>query len=375
MPYAVGELVDLDSLIRAHSDFQTQALSAGSTIDNPPAVLVEAREDIGIGNRLPSIATAFVMALFTGRLLLVDAKAVLQHIDLPLPADWHQHKSRYGRHDCIPVVRSSSTVMHLCVHSSNSINSTATGNTTGLNVSDATLLKYRSMDYDMPILQVNPQLSELFNKFFPDGEVFHAVAKYLYKPAAIVTAGMQPYFQRARDCIVGLQMRHKKPYDGQQVQADHFASIARMLAKRQVGTMFLASDADVFSHMQQLLGPLLWWSSLTSTSVGSRNTTAGNPGTETSAFVDIFLLTKCKAIVVSPASSFGIVAAGIAGVKAVFATYGRHEVPFLNTWFWQSVTSEPCMFKASKSHGFGGAIQARLKASYELYLYHTQCHY
>ncbi|WIA23313.1 hypothetical protein OEZ85_000080 [Tetradesmus obliquus] len=206
------------------------------------------------------------------------------------------------------------------------------------------------------------------------GEVFHAVARHLFQPAAAVTAAMQPYLHQTHDCAVALHMRRKKSYEGQQVQAEHFADIARMLARSSIGSMFLASDADVVGRMQQLLGQQLWWSNLTSASVVTHNTTAGNPGTELSAFVDI-LLTICEAIVVSPASSFGCVAAGIAGVRPVYAAFGAHDAPFVNPWFWQSNTSEPCMYKAGKGHGFGGQMQARLRAGYALYLYQTQCHH
>lgn len=248
-------------------------------------------------------------------------------------------------------------------------------NTTGLHLGDAELLQYRSYDYDMPLLQINQQMAALFDKFFPDGEVFNAVARHLFQPAAAVTAAMRPYLHQTHDCAVGLHMRRRKRYEGQQVQAEHFADIARMLARSATGSIFLASDADVFGRMQQLLGQQLWWSNLTSTSVATHNTTAGNPGTELSAFVDMFMLTKCEAIVVSPASSFGCVAAGIAGVRPVYAAFGAHEAPFVNPWFWQSITSEPCMYKAGKYHGFGGEMQARLRAGYALYLYQTQCYH
>lgn len=371
--YADGELFDLVSLVRAHSTYQTQVLSVDSTGAAPRAIMVKAIEDVGLGNRLPSIATAYVIALFTKRLLLVESTAVLQHIELPFPADWHQHKRRYSQfEDCRTLSHSHVAELHQCdQHSINSTNSTAAGSA----LADAVLLKYRSIDYDMPLLQTNHQMQHLFTKFFPDGEVFHAVAKYLFTPGGVVTAAMQPHLQQADDCAVGLQMRHHKPFGEQVVEAEHFAGIARMLVRPHAGTIFLASDSDVFDSMQQLLGPQLWWSNFTSTSVLSTHNSAGNPGTELSAFVDMFTLTKCKAIVVTPASSFGYVAAGIAGVKPVYATYGRHEVPFINTWFWQTVTSEPCMFKASRSYQFGGEMKARLKASYRLYFHQTQCHW
>ncbi|KAF6258011.1 hypothetical protein COO60DRAFT_1626613 [Scenedesmus sp. NREL 46B-D3] len=232
--YADGELFDLVSLVRAHSTYQTQVLSVDSTGAAPRAIMVKAIEDVGLGNRLPSIATAYVIALFTKRLLLVESTAVLQHIELPFPADWHQHKRRYSQfEDCRTLSHSHVAELHQCdQHSINSTNSTAAGSA----LADAVLLKYRSIDYDMPLLQTNHQMQHLFTKFFPDGEVFHAVAKYLFTPGGVVTAAMQPHLQQANDCAVGLQMRHHKPFGEQVVEAEHFAGIARMLHAAVVGT-------------------------------------------------------------------------------------------------------------------------------------------
>jgi xyloglucan fucosyltransferase len=228
----------------------------------------------------------------------------------------------------------------------------------------------------MPLLQINPEFAPFFELFFPSGEIFHPTAQHLFQPAPVVMHAIQTHVAQAGNCSVGLQMRHKKLYDKEQLQEEQFAGIASMLLQQHPGTVHLASDSDIFDRMAGLVGPQLRWSNLTKTSYGlGTHTAAHNPGTELSAFVDIFLLARCKAIVVTPASSFGWVAAGIGGVKPVFATFGKHDSPFVNPWFWQSVTSEPCMFKASRSMGFGGAVAARLKAKYPLYLAQTQCHW
>lgn len=376
--YAVWQQDDLEGLIKAHSTYQTQMLSDANQQAVPPAILVTASDKVGLGNRLPSIATAYVIALYTKRLLLIDSTLVMEYTTLPFPADWHKHKGRYSKHEvCIPLIQGY-TELHQCDPlNTYGSNSTDAGNSTKPGLRDAVLLKYRSIDYEMPLLQINRQMSGMFTKFFPDGEVFHAVAGHLFKPAPAVIQAMQPYMNQAEDCAIGLHVRRKKKFHsaGSLPQLEQFATIARMLAQPEAGTLFLASDSDVFDEMQRLLGSRLWWSNLTSTSVGSTHTAASNPGTEISAFVDVFILSMCKAVVVSPASSLGYVAAGLAGVRPVFVTFGKHEAPFVNPWFWQSVTSEPCMFKAGKAHGFGGEMAARLKADHPLYMYHTQCHW
>jgi hypothetical protein len=198
VPYVVGELKDFNSLIKAHNTYQTRMLTAGSTDAVPHAILVTAGENVGIGNRLPSIVTAFVMALFTSRLLLVEAGVVLHHINLPFPADWHQYRHMYSHHPCPGFFLHDG--LQPCVHQSNwsSTSNNATTNNTGLSIGNVVLVRYRSADYDMPLLQINPYMYQLFNTYIPDGEVFHAVAKYLFNPTATLSAAMQPYLQQAR---------------------------------------------------------------------------------------------------------------------------------------------------------------------------------
>jgi hypothetical protein len=391
LPYVLEEQRDLSSLVKAHQAYQTQVLAgntagSSSTVSRAvPAILVAAPDGVaGIGNRLPSIVTAYVMALFTQRVLLIDAPALLKHLQVPFPCDWQQHKAVYSRGEsntdsCVTLGKVAPSYGHVqycgvSEHSSVSTSSTQFGISNSTSLQDAPLIKYRSADYDMPLLQINPEFASFFDKFFPSGEVFHQAAQHLFSLAPAVLQAMSGYLVHAGDCSVGLQMRHKKPYGSEKLQVEQFAGIARMLLRQHLGTVHLASDTDNFERMAALVGPQLRWSNLTRADL-NMSTAARNPGTELSAFVDIFLLARCKAIVVTPASSFGAMAAAIAGVKPVYATYGRHAAPFINPWFWQSVTSEPCMFKASKTMDFGGEVAARLKEKYPFYMFQMQCHH
>ena len=51
---------------------------------------------------------------------------------------------------------------------------------------------------------------------------------------------------------------------------------------------------------------------------------AENPGTVTSALIDMALLSHCDDIVLTMASSFGYVAAAWAGYAPVYMVYGEH---------------------------------------------------
>lgn len=150
-----------------------------------------------------------------------------------------------------------------------------------------------------------------------------------------------------------------------------------MISRAQEGGVFVASDASLFPYVQRgLPGRHVWWSSYTSTALEAATTTRGfNPGTELSAVLDMFLLSKCRHLILTPASSLGAVAAGMAGVYPVYANFGKHTDPFLNPWFWKSVTTEPCFWKASTFHTSTDDLPTRFRDKHLLYLYHNQCHY
>ena len=143
------------------------------------------------------------------------------------------------------------------------------------------------------------------------------------------------------------------------------------------GTVFVASDASLFPHVQRgLPHRKVWWSDHTEDALQSANRTKGaNPGTELSAMLDMLLLAQCKNIVLTPASSLGAVAAGYAGVAPVFANFGKHSDPFLNPWFWKSSTTEPCFFKAAGMHVNTDELSTKFRDQHPMYLYHNQCHY
>lgn len=327
-------------------------------------VLVISNDLVGLGNRVPAIVTGFIMALFTKRLFMLHS-TLLTYVELPFPGDWVKYTERFaGALNCnAPWKRLPDPDLLFCQ---------AVEGQEGYKGAD--VVRFSSIDYDVPLLQINPALEKYFKKFFPAGDVFQQVIKHLFHPSPIVNTAMQPYLKDSQQCLIGMHIRTRK-YGG--VRVKQFTSIARMLSQGEEGNVFVASDASLFPYVQKGLPTRhVWWSTFTSTALQSATRTKGaNPGTELSAVLDVFLLSKCKHIILTPASSLGSVAAGIAGVLPVYANFGKHTDPFLNPWFWKSVTTEPCFFKACTMHLSNDTLSTNFRDKHPLYLYHNQCHY
>ena len=60
---------------------------------------------------------------------------------------------------------------------------------------------------------------------------------------------------------------------------------------------------------------------------------AENPGTVTSALIDMALLSHCDDMIVTMASSFGYVAAAWAGYAPVYMVYGEHTSSQNPYWY------------------------------------------
>lgn len=87
------------------------------------------------------------------------------------------------------------------------------------------------------------------------------------------------------------------------------------------------------------------------------------------------MLSLCNDLVISFASTFGGVAAGMSGVKPVYI-YPRC-FPNLTVYpkFFRGLTSEPCMMRSNDHLAVGtGAQQAMLRKNPFL-LQHMQCHW
>lgn len=371
MPYDLQSKDNFSTAFTAHQQWQRTVLAAADTQAPPPAVLVQMHEVAGLGNRIPSLVTGYLMALLTGRVFLLQPSPKLRltdYLTFNVPCNYDEYRGLYSK-------SSQCKVREYQQLANSNLSLCHTGD--GVGAPDANIVVYTSLDYDVPLLQVNPALSAHFDRLFPDGEVFHSVSRLLFQPSEPVRSAMVPYLAKSKDCVVGMHLRHRKKLFVSGPQHRQFVGITRSLAREhRDGNIFVASDKDVFQLMTTLLGDFrVWWSNMTQLEVTTYVGPGGNPGTELSGIVDMMLLARCKHIIVTPGSSFGYVAAALAGIRPVFATFGHHDAPFVNPWFWQSITSEPCMYKcgANEQASLGITLDV-LKAKHPLYIYHNQCH-
>jgi hypothetical protein len=216
----------------------------------------------------------------------------------------------------------------------------------------ADLLVFSSHDYDVPLLEVNPGLRSTFQKLFPDGNIYHAVATRLFSFSQRVQRTAARYDPLADACLVGVQLRYRKGDAGRVPIANvtmQFAAVATAVAGSDPGTVFIAADVPQHRRMAELLpGRRVWWSKESQATIGMSRAAGGNPGTDLSAFVDLYLLTRCKHLVCTPSSSFGAVAAAYDNITPVNAIIGPHGAAFYQPIFWKALNAEPQMYKAGR---------------------------
>lgn len=310
------------------------------------------------------------MAALTGRVFMVSPEQrFAEYMRLAVDADWGRHSALYGDASKLPT----------CEAFFNSFLRPDLDLCKAGETRNATLMWYSSSDYDVPLLQINPSLRDLLRRLLPSGEFFHETVKFLFRPSEAVYAALQPYRALSAECSVGVHLRSLKPVKGgnkDYLDLQQFASVATGLAGTRPGNIFLASDSDNFEQMAQLLpGRRVWWNRETQSSVHGVAAAGNNPGSDLSALVDIMLLSRCKHIVLTAGSSFATMAAGLGNVKAVHVVRGEHDKPFYNPWFWASITSEPCMWKAGRilSSWMSGEVREALRRDFYAFLYHEQC--
>lgn len=312
------------------------------------------------------------MAAFMGRAFMVTPDAQFDaYMHLRVDADWGRHAALYGDLSRVPTCEAFFNQFQR-----QDLDWCADGQPR-----NATLMWYSSSDYDLPLLQISPVLQQHMRRLLPSGDWFYHVSSFLLQPSEKVLQALAPYTQLAGQCAVGVHLRSKKKLPGEEGQEflniQQFARVVASLAEATTGNIFVASDHNNFDELARLLPDRrVWWSKETAAAIGQETGAAGdNPGSDLSALIDIFLLARCQQIVLTAGSSFGTMAAGIANKHPVHVLRGDHARPFLNPWFWGSTTSEPCMWKAGRTHPswMSKEIREALRQRFSGFLYHEQC--
>eukprot|EP00775_Hariotina_reticulata_P007279 gene7279-7492_t len=311
------------------------ALASGGNSSHPKfkAILVKADRGVGLGNQIPSIITGYLIALLSRRIFLLDAP-LTRYLDISLAGAWERFGSHYNVNDN----------RQTCViqHGGGALANLNLSVLCGQQLKDPPLIALISWDYDVPWLQINDDYAATIKHLFPKGEVFHELSKLLLRaPKPLLAAALARYAKLRSACSVGMHLRTARLHVQNVIVSERafvaqVAGIATGLSEQTPGSLVLASDSKkVFPLMVKAMpGRLLWWNNTTMEVLAAKkHTSAGNPGTELTAVMDMLLLSSCKRLVLTPASSFGYVAAGLAGTHGVFATLGTHKQPFFNTWY------------------------------------------
>ncbi|KAG1678643.1 hypothetical protein FOA52_012650 [Chlamydomonas sp. UWO 241] len=358
---------------------------------------------LGWGNRLTPIFTSAIIALLTDRVLLVriskeglawsDEVPVWEYLEPQLPLKVSPALAmlldRAGTGDLMTEISKGKRVT--------SIDWNGGMRSGGMHRGGPQVLNYVSSDYLMDLLKVNPRLAQplggssgpgFFDTYWPDGEVAKHLWRDLLRPAPTLEARMRVVVEEemAGHFVVGVQIRSKKPWPrGERahfVLTDFFKA-AEMAAHKRGFTgsrvrFFIAGDApEVYTQTPECASVSLathqkcsrgfkagdapevykqaedYFGShrmiRTDNGVGDEATPqAGNPGNEASGLTDLMLLTMCDDLVLSWASSFGSLAAGISGVTPIFVWPAAPEPPgpFKMERVSRALSSEPVFSNA-----------------------------
>lgn len=313
-------------------------------------LIVEPWTGAGWGNRIPSLITATAIAILTERLLLVDFPHLDMYLNSSLDWSFHKHKAKFNA-DLSPGRRITGRDVDVLLRED-------------LRRDPHRILHFFDDDYSMFLLQMNPHYDSFFSHFL-DGVIFRRIARAVFRPSVAIRREIEKFMAAkfGPHGVIGLQMRSLKV----QLDPSNFYDVARILSRKEQ-TVFLASDAAyLYNHTRTaLLDRSVVW---TENGVGC-NTTASvirNPGTELSGLVDLFLLSKCSDLIITYSSSFGYVAAALAGIKPVYVLPRKDNEH--GHYFFRAISSEPCFFRMRSLSAM------RTLQMHPLWIQHVQCHF
>lgn len=242
----------------------------------------------------------------------------------------------------------------------------------------AQMWHFSSADYLIPLLEANPHYSPWFLQMFPKGDTFFRLANAFWQPTEEVVAKVNAFktahFGRP---TIGIQIRTRKhtwTFPGM----DRFWDAALLVARERgvlsqvhqgragVSTnqtaaglrFFIAKDkADL--ELPEWMAPFSL--SYTPQSSLKKLDARWNPSTDDEAVVDMLLLAASDEIVMTFASSFGHVAAGLVG-KIPYVV--EHKNAGIST-VTRALSSEPCVYHSQRTLVSWGNTPANKSVEFE----------
>jgi len=206
-------------------------------------------------------------------------------------------------------------------------------------------------DYAAPALLLNPHYKEFFQNYTTNYNLFNFVANQMWKPAPAVQVEIDNVYANISEFKykIGLHIRKYKwkafannfPY---RVFCDLANSLAVTSGYRSEEVVIFAG-ADNPRESFPILEKCLYPHRMVHSPIAEGKTVGGNPGTDFSAIVDLFLLSKCDDVISTIGSSFSEVAAGFGGITPWHVLGGDYSST-TNPPYYKQINSEPCMYKS-----------------------------
>lgn len=346
----------------------------------------------GLGNRILTLASAFLYALLTDRVLLVDRGidipdlfcepfpevSWLLPLDFPLTNEFNSFNQKspqsYGN-----VLKSNSTVsalqpyiyVHL-VHDYDDQDKLFFCDQDQTYMQKIPWMVMKSDNYFIPSLFLMPSFEQELHSLFPDKEtVFHLLGRYLFHPTnsvwglisryyeaylskADVIAGIQIRvfdvqpgpFKHILDQILSCTMREKiLPQICQQEQPVHSSTKQKQKQKQKTVAVLMTSlSSGYFEQVRDL-----YWENPTATGEvitvfqpsheGYQQTEKHNHNRK--AWAEMYLLSLTDKLVTSSWSTFGYVAQGLGGLKP-WILYKPENQTAPDPPCRQAMSMEPC---------------------------------
>ncbi|GBG79459.1 hypothetical protein CBR_g29605 [Chara braunii] len=311
----------------------------------------------GVGNRLTSLVSAFLIGFLTDRIVLTNYPDFYHFYDPEGLPDIHlntyaqrlEADPRFAAEDSNLTLQCTDELPELL----------ASGNLSRVWESKHNIM-FWCQDYSLPYLLVNPVYSNILSNFFPSFEPFHDIATKVLRPSMrmqeVVNSFVKMNFIKHKQ-MIGVHARflkhiprHKVPLSAVYSSFAESLQLRLHLPDRDVG-FFIATDSNHEREeiMRQIKGSTAMITAkyvyyLRSNKLEEYHT-FDNPGTEESAHTDLFLLASCQHLVVTFSSSFGQVAAGLGGIPA-YSVIGAPEDGWGShvAWVAAGASSEPCPY-------------------------------
>jgi hypothetical protein len=182
-------------------------------------------------------------------------------------------------------------------------------------------------DYPLGFIQANPELKHFMDFYFEGRDPFHELAQFFLRPKAQFLSKVLGVTRTMfREKMIGLHLRRFKGSMALAPKVKDYGSLAIAVqwsngwSDEETG-IYIASDlASVVDELRESFPTKNFIFVPKNLTFGLQP--SGNPGTIEDAWMDVFLLSFCQELILTFGSSFGSMAAGMAGVKPYWMLFG-----------------------------------------------------